>query len=160
MPIVTGLNANVFRAVSGSLFSSPVNWSRGVVPTGSDVALIADNCMIDVSRTVGSLIVQPGFTASISGSITFRVDDTINVLGQISCSGAPTVFVASKKNSISSLSAGNSTFRFSSSLYDQTVPGVTYNNVIIDGSSVKRLSGNAVISGSNCRFDTGPAGFF
>jgi len=148
MPIITGLNANVFRAVSGSLFSSPINWSRGVVPTGSDVAFIADNCVIDINRTLGSLVVQPGFTASISGGLTLRVNDVINVMGHMSCSGNPTVLVMSNKNLITSLSPASSTFHFSSSLNTQTVPGVTYNNVIASGPTTKRLSGNAIISGS------------
>jgi hypothetical protein len=139
---------NVFRAISGSLFSTAANWSRGFVPTGSDVAMIGDNCVIDITRTVGSLVVRPGFTASINTGLTVSVLDTINVLGHLSCSGNPTINVISRKNSINTLSPGSSLFFFSGSSYDQTIPGVTYNNVWIVGSSIKRLTGNTIISGS------------
>ena len=104
---------NVFRAVSGSLFSSPINWSRGFVPTGSDVAMIADNCIIDISRTVGSLIVQPTFTASINTGLTLQVNNVINVMGQLSCSGAPNIISFAGKNIINDLLSGTSTFTMS-----------------------------------------------
>jgi hypothetical protein len=136
---------NVFRAISGSLFSTAANWSRGFVPTGSDVAMIGDNCVIDITRTVGSLVVRPGFTASINTGLTVSVLDTINVLGHLSCSGNPTINVISRKNSINTLSPGSSLFFFSGSSYDQTIPGVTYNNVWIVGSSIKRLTGNTIV---------------
>ena len=148
MGVYKGYQPNIFRAVSGSLFSSPVNWSRGYVPTGSDVADIRDNCIIDINRTLGTLVVRAPFTASINTGLTFQVNDTINVMGHLSCSGNPTVNVVSRKNSINTLSPGSSLFFFSGSSYDQTIPGVTYNNVWIAGSSVKRLIGNTIISGS------------
>jgi hypothetical protein len=147
MPIVTGLNANVFRAVSGSLFSSPVNWSRGVVPTGSDVAIVSDNCVIDISRTIGSLVVRSGFTASINTGLTLQVNDVIDVMGHLSCSGAPTVNVLSSKNKINSLSAGSSTFNF---LRDgnQNVPGLVYNNLSVFNAGTKKLIGDTTINGN------------
>jgi hypothetical protein len=147
MPITLGINANVFRAISGSLFSSPVNWSRGYVPTGSDVADIRDNCTIDVSRTIGTLVVRPGFTASINTGLTLQINDTINVLGHLSCSGAPTVNVLSTKNNITSLSPGSSTFNFSK-VGNQAVPGVTYNNVGIYYQGTKFAIGNIIVSGN------------
>lgn len=121
---------NVFRAVSGSLFSSPINWSRGFVPTGSDVAMIADNCVIDISRTVGSLIVQPTFTASINTGLTLQVNNVINVMGQLSCSGAPNIFSFARKNIINSLSPGTSTFTYTGSA-NQSVAGGNYHNLNI-----------------------------
>lgn len=148
MGVSKGYQPNVFRAISGSLFSTAGNWSRGYVPTGSDVADIRDNCIIDSNRTIGSLVVRPGFTASINTGLTVSVLDTINVLGHLSCSGNPTVNVISRKNNINTLSPGSSLFFFSGSSYDQTIPGVTYNNVWIVGSSIKRLTGNTIISGS------------
>jgi hypothetical protein len=147
MGVSKGYQPNIFRAVSGSLFSTPVNWSRGYVPTGSDVADIRDNCTIDITRTLGTLVVRPGFTASINTGLTLNISQSINVLGHLSCSGTPNVYVLSKNNTINSLSAGNSTFNFPASSQQQ-VPGVTYNNVVTSGASAKILTGNAVISGS------------
>lgn len=152
MPIVTGLNANVFRAVSGSLFSSPVNWSRGVVPTGSDVAMIGDNCVIDISRTIGTLVVRPGFTASINTGLTLRVNDVINVMGHLSCSGAPNIISFAGKNIINSLSPGTSTFTYIASSA-QSVAGANYNILRINGAGNKTLNGNLIVSG-NLFFDT------
>jgi hypothetical protein len=147
MPIVTGLNANVFRAVSGSLFSSPVNWSRGVVPTGSDVAIVSDNCTIDISRTIGTLVVRPGFTASINTGLTLRVNDVINVMGHLSCSGAPNIVSFAGKNIINSLSPGTSTFTYTGS-YQQSVAGGPYYNLNILGNALKKTNANLITSGA------------
>jgi hypothetical protein len=147
MGVYKGYQPNIFRAVSGSLFSSPVNWSRGYVPTGSDVADIRDNCTIDVSRTIGTLVVKQGVTASINTGLTFQVNDIIDVKGHLSCSGAPTVNVLSNKNTINSLSAGSSNFHFLRS-GNQNVPGVTYNNLIVRNSGVKTLIGHTLINGN------------
>jgi hypothetical protein len=147
MGVSKGYQPNIFRAVSGSLFSTPVNWSRGYVPTGSDVADIRDNCTIDITRTLGTLVVRPGFTASINTGLTLRVNDTINVLGHLSCSGAPIVNVLSNKNTINSLSAGSSTFNFSRA-GNQNVPGVTYNNVNVGNIGTKTLIGHTTLNGN------------
>jgi hypothetical protein len=146
MGVYKGQRPNIFRAVSGSLFSSPINWSRGTVPTGSDIAVIADNCIIDVSRTIGGLVVQPQFTASVNTGLTFQINDIIDVKGHLSCSGAPNIISAAKKNSINSFSADSSTFTYSGS--NQNVSGLTYNNLIIKNSGVKTLIGHTIISGS------------
>jgi hypothetical protein len=138
---------NVFRAISGSLFSTAANWSRGFVPTGSDVAMIGDNCVIDITRTVGSLVVQPGFTASISGGLTLRVNDVINVLGQISCSGAPNIISFARKNIIRSLSPGTSTFTYTGS-NQQSVAGGPYYNLTILGNAVRKSNANLITSGA------------
>ena len=79
MGVFKGYQPNTFRAVSGSLFSTAANWSRGYVPTGSDVATIADNCVIDVNRTIGSLIVRAPFTASVNTGLTLLINDIIDV---------------------------------------------------------------------------------
>jgi len=147
MGVYKGYQPNIFRAVSGSLFSSPINWSRGYVPAGSDVADIRDNCIIDISRTIGTLVVQSGVTASINSGLTLQINDVINVLGHLSCSGAPTVNVLSYKNTINSLSPGNSTFNFSK-VGNQAVPGVTYNNVGIYYQGNKFATGNIIVSGN------------
>ena len=138
---------NVFRAISGSLFSTAANWSRGFVPTGSDVAMIGDNCVIDITRTVGSLIVRPGFTASVSGGLTLQVNDVINVMGHLSCSGNPTINSYAKKNIINSLSPGISTFTYTGS-YRQSIPGANYYNINVLGRSNKNTTGNLSVSGS------------
>lgn len=155
MPIASGLQPNIFRAVSGSLFSSPVNWSRGVVPTGSDVAMIADNCTIDISRTLGSLVVRAPFTASINTGLTVRVNDVINVMGHLSCSGNPTVILQGSKNIINTLSPGTSLFYYSGSIDKNSIPGVNYFNLQIltgGGSAGPRLTrtaiGNISVSGT------------
>ena len=127
---------NVFRAVSGSLFSSPTNWSRGVVPTGSDVAMIADNCTIDISRTIGSLVVSSPFTASINTGLTLNISQSINVMGHLSCSGNPTINVLGPKNNINSLSPASSSFFYLGST--QTIPGVTYWTLSIRNPGIKK----------------------
>jgi len=147
MGVYKGYQPNIFRAVSGSLFSSPVNWSRGYVPSGSDVADIRDNCTIDISRTIGSLVVKAPFTASINTGLTFQVNDIIDVKGHLSCSGAPTINVLSNKNNINSLSPGSSTFNFSKA-GNQPVPGVTYNNLTISNIGTKILIGNTTLNGN------------
>jgi hypothetical protein len=147
MPITSGINANVFRAISGSLFSTAANWSRGVVPTGSDVAMIGDNCVIDISRTIGTLVVRPGITASINTGLTFQINDIIDVKGHLSCSGNPTVLVASAKNNINSLSPGSSTFIYYR-VGNQSVPGVTYNNLTVASIGTKILIGNTTLNGN------------
>jgi hypothetical protein len=138
---------NVFRAISGSLFSTAANWSRGIVPTGSDVAMIGDNCVIDINRTIGTLVVRPGFTASINTGLTFQINDIIDVKGHLSCSGNPTVLVASAKNNINSLSPGSSTFIYYR-VGNQPVPGVTYNNLTISNIGPKILIGNTSLNGN------------
>jgi hypothetical protein len=147
MGVSKGYQPNIFRAVSGSLFSSPVNWSRGYVPTGSDVADIRDNCTIDISRTIGSLVVKAPFTASINTGLTFQINDIIDIKGHLSCSGAPTVNVLSNKNNINSLSAGSSNFHFLRS-GNQNVPGVTYNNLIVSNIGTKTLIGHTTLNGN------------
>lgn len=139
MPITSGINANVFRAVSGSLFSTAANWSRGFVPTDSDVADIRDNCIIDISRTIRSLVVQPGFTASINTGLTLNISQSINVLGHLSCSGTPTVNILGQKNNINSLSPASSSFFYLGST--QTIPGVTYWTLSIRNPGVKTSNG-------------------
>ena len=147
MGVYKGYQPNVFRAVSGSLFSTAGNWSRGYVPTGSDVADIRDNCTIDITRTLGTLVVRPGFTASINTGLTFQINDTIDVIGHLSCSGTSTINVLSNKNKINSLSPGSSTFNFVRS-GNQNVPGVTYNNLTIVNQGIKTLIGNTTINGN------------
>jgi hypothetical protein len=139
MPITSGINANIFRAVSGSLFSTAENWSRGVVPIGSDVADIRDNCVIDINRTLGTLIVRPGFTASINTGLTLNISQSINVLGHLSCSGTPTVNILGQKNNINTLSPASSSFFYLGST--QTVPAVTYWTLSIRNSGVKTSNG-------------------
>jgi hypothetical protein len=138
---------NVFRAVSGSLFSSPINWSRGYVPTSSDVAMIADNCTIDINRTIGSLVVRSPFTASINTGLTLTITDTINVMGQLSCSGAPTINTLGKTNIINNFLAGTSTFNYYK-IGNQSVPGVTYYNVGMYNQGTKTATGNIIVSGN------------
>jgi len=145
MGVYKGPQPNVFRAVSGSLFSSPINWSRGFVPTSSDVATIADNCIIDISRTVGGLVVRPGFTASISGGLTLQVNDVVNILGHLSCSGAPNITLLGRKNNINSFSPASSSFLYSGST-NQNIPGLTYYNLTIGGINTKRLSSALVVN--------------
>jgi hypothetical protein len=140
MPITSGINANIFRAVSGNLFSTAANWSRGVVPTGSDVAMIGDNCVIDISRTIGTLVVSPGFTASINTGLTLNISQSINVLGHLSCSGNPTIISLASKNNINSFSPGSSTFIYNGAA-DQNVPGINYYNLNIASSDSKSISG-------------------
>jgi hypothetical protein len=139
MPITSGINANVFRAVSGSLFSTAANWSRGIVPTDSDVADIRDNCIIDINRTIRSLVVQPGFTASINTGLTLNISQSINVLGHLSCSGTPTINILGQKNNINSLSPASSSFFYLGST--QTIPGVTYWTLSIRNPGVKTSNG-------------------
>jgi hypothetical protein len=157
---------NVFRAISGSLFSTAGNWSRGYVPTGSDVAMIADNCVIDINRTIGSLVVQPGFTASVSGAITLQINNVINVLGHLSCSGAPNVYIKGSKNSINSISPASSNFYYSASV-NQSIPGVTYYNLSVInsyiGNNIANLTSNLIVSGNlnvNYPFNTALGGNF
>ena len=147
MPIVTGLNANVFRAVSGSLFSSPGNWSRGYVPTGSDVVIVSDNCTIDISRTIGTLVVRPGFTASINTGLILQVNDVINVMGHLSCSGNPNIISFATKNIINSLSPGTSTFTYTGSR-QQSVAGGPYYNLTILGNAIRKSNANLFTSGA------------
>jgi hypothetical protein len=147
MGVSKGYQPNIFRAVSGSLFGSPVNWSRGYVPTGSDVADIRDNCIIDVSRTIGTLVVKQGVTASINTGLTFQVNDIIDVKGHLSCSGAPTINVLSNKNNINSLSPGSSNFHFLRS-GNQNVPGATYHNLIVSNIGTKTLIGHITLNGN------------
>jgi len=147
MGVYKGPQPNIFRAVSGSLFSSAVNWSRGFVPTGSDIADIRDNCIIDINRTIGSLVVKAPFTASVNTGLTLQVNDIIDVKGHLSCSGAPTINVLSSKNNINSLSPGSSTFNFSKA-GNQPVPGVTYNNLTVSNTGTKTLIGHTTLNGS------------
>ncbi len=152
MGVSKGYQPNVFRAISGSLFSTAGNWSRGYVPTGSDVADIRDNCTIDVSRAIGSLVVKQGVTASINTGLTLQVNDTINVLGHLSCSGNPTINSYAKKNLINTFSPGSSVFYYIASSA-QSVAGANYNTLRINGAGNKTLNGNLIVSG-NLFFDT------
>jgi len=139
---------NVFRAVSGSLFSSPVNWSRGVVPTGSDVAMIADNCTIDISRTIGSLVVRAPFTASVNTGLNFEISNVLNVLGHLSSSGIPNLFSSAAKNIITSFQQGSSNFYYNGAV-PQSIAGATYNNLYIRNSSGSKIAnGNIIVSGT------------
>lgn len=144
MGVFKGIQPNTFRAVSGSLFSTAANWSRGYVPTGSDVATIADNCVIDVNRTIGSLVVKAPFTASVNTGLTLLVNDIIDVKGHLSCSGNPNIISVAKKNSINSFSPGSSTFTYSGT--NQNIPGVTYNNLTITNVGTKTLIGHAILN--------------
>lgn len=146
MGVFKGYQPNTFRAVSGSLFSTAANWSRGYVPTGSDVATIADNCVIDVNRTIGSLVVRAPFTASVNTGLTLLINDIIDVKGHLSCSGAPNIISVAKKNNINSFSPGSSTFTYSGS--NQNVPGVTYNNLTISNIGTKTLIGHTTLNGN------------
>ena len=146
MGVFKGIQPNTFRAVSGSLFSTAANWSRGYVPTGSDVATIADNCVIDVNRTIGSLVVKAPFTASVNTGLTLLINDIIDVKGHLSCSGNPNIISVAKKNSINSFSPGSSTFTFSGT--NQNIPGVTYNNLNIVNIGTKTLIGHTTLNGN------------
>ena len=143
MGVFNGYQPNIFRAVSGSLFSTVANWSRGYLPTGSDVADIADNCVIDVSRTIGSLIVRAPFTASINTGLTLQVNDAINVLGHLSCSGNPTINIVSRKNNINTLSPASSSFYYSGS--NQGVLGLSYYNLTIGNNGTKTIVNNTTV---------------
>lgn len=154
MPIASGLQPNIFRAVSGSLFSSPVNWSRGVVPTGSDVAMIADNCTIDISRTIGSLIVRAPFTASVNSGLTLNVSQSFLINGYINFLGGATVFLSGKYNEIVGMAPGLSTVIYRGDT-EQLLPGGPYYNLQTswyDGVNIiattKKSTSNLVINGS------------
>jgi hypothetical protein len=129
-----------------------------VVPTGSDVAIVSDNCTIDISRTIGSLIVRPGFTASINTGLTLQVNDVIDVMGHLSCSGTPNIISTARKNNINSLSPASSSFLYSGS--NQNVPGGPYFNLTIYGSGVKSTTSNTIVN-RNLEIGTGvgPSGF-
>ncbi len=125
MGVSKGYQPNTFRAISGSLFSTAGNWSRGYVPTGSDVAVIADNCRLDINRIIGTLKVLPGYTASINTGVTFQVTNVLEVLGHLSCSGTPTIVSYAPKNVINTISPGSSSFIYGASV-NQNVAGGTY----------------------------------
>jgi len=155
MPITSGINANVFRAVSGNLFSTTANWSRGIVPTGSDVADIADNCVIDISRTIGTLVVRPGFTASINTGLILNVSSSFDVQGHFLCNGSPNIFLSGKYNRINGMNPGTSRFYYKG-LTEQLLPGGPYHNLecsFYDGLTAtgfisnKKLTSNLVING-------------
>lgn len=154
MPIASGLQPNIFRAISGSLFSSPVNWSRGIVPTGSDVAMIADNCTIDISRTLGSLVVRAPFTASVNNGITLNVSQSFLINGHINFLGFATVFLSGKYNEIVGMAPGLSTVIYRGDT-EQLLPGGPYYNLQTswyDGvrviATTKKSTSNLVINGS------------
>lgn len=148
MGVFKGYQPNTFRAISGSLFSTAANWSRGYVPTGSDAAVINDNCTIDITRTIGSLVVGSQVTASISGSITFRVNSAVNSLGRMICVGSPSVILNSKNNVINSLSASTSTFTYGAD-GTQNLPGFDYFNLNVIGYGRKTVNtGNLIVSGT------------
>lgn len=158
MGVFKGYQPNIFRAVSGSLFSTAANWSRGYVPTGSDVATIADNCVIDVSRTIGSLVVRAPFTASINTELTLLVKDIIDVKGHLSCSGAPNIISEARKNNINSLSPASSSFLYSGS--NQNVAGGPYFDLTIYGTGVKSATANTIVNRSlSLGTGVGPSGF-
>jgi hypothetical protein len=144
MGVYKGPQPNIFRAISGSLFSSPINWSRGFVPTSSDVAVIADNCVININRTISGLVVRPGFTASINTGLTLQVNDIIDVRGHLSCSGTPNIISLAAKNNINSLSPASSSFLYSGS--NQNVPRGPYFDLTIYGAGIKSTTGDTIVN--------------
>lgn len=154
MGVFKGYQPNIFRAVSGSLFSTAANWSRGYVPTGSDVATIADNCVIDVSRTLGSLVVRAPFTASVNTGLILYVSQSFLVKGHMNFLGAATIFLSGKYNEINGINPGTSTFFYRGET-EQLLPGGPYYNLqtsYYDGvraiATTKKSTSNLVINGS------------
>jgi hypothetical protein len=146
---------NVFKAISGSLFSTAANWSRGYVPTGSETAVIDDNCTINVNRTIGTLVVNSPYTASVNGGLNINVSQSFLIRGYISMSSAAqsTFFLSGKYNEIAGIAPGVSRFVYRGET-DQLLPGGPYNNLETswyDGirviSSTKKATSNLNVNG-------------
>lgn len=150
MGVVYNRSLNVFTGTVNSNFSNPNNWTGRYVPSASDAAFINANCVFDIDRTIGALIVGTNATASIGSGRTLIVTGSVNVQGHLSASGNPSIYFRGAKNVINSINPGTSTVFYDAG-YDQVVARGPYYSLTIAGSSLtntKTPSSNLVISGN------------
>lgn len=150
MGVVYNRSLNVFTGTVNSNFSNPNNWTGRYVPSASDAAFINANCVFDIDRTIGALIVGTNATASIGSGRTLIVTGSVNVQGHLSASGNPSIYFRGAKNVINSISPGTSTVFYDAG-YDQVVARGPYYSLTIAGSSLtntKTPSSNLVVSGN------------
>lgn len=147
-PYAMGLDisTNVFYGLQNNLWSVSANWSRGHVPLSSETATIRANCTLDASPTVDQLIIESGktLTASNTTSRTLTVNNNCSAYGSVNLSGdkGHTLVLKGAINVFAN-TINNGTVKFAGST--QTVPGVQYNNVIIDTAGTKTLTGDAIM---------------
>jgi hypothetical protein len=144
MGVVYNRSLNVFTGAVNSNFSNPNNWTGRYVPSATDAAFINANCVFDIDRTLGALVVGTNATASIGSGRTLTVSGSVNIQGHLSASGNPVINVKGVNNKINSFSPGTSTTYYNRS-GDQSVAGCTYYNLIIDQPSTNTATGDITV---------------
>lgn len=76
---------NEFLGTVSDLWNNPANWSLGVLPNANQIAVIRADCVVNVSATVRTLVVDVTSIINLSGSII--TTDLLN-LGAIVTNGA------------------------------------------------------------------------
>jgi hypothetical protein len=145
MGLILNKAPNVFIGGVNTLFSNASNWSQQRVPADSDVAFINANCVFDIDKTIGALIVGTNSTASIGSGRTVTVNGTLNVQGHLSASGNPNINLLGEKNVIVSFSTGSSTVNYNRQ-GPQYIAGGRYHNLSIYGTGSKPFAGNVTVN--------------
>lgn len=104
----SNVNDNVFLALVNNLWSHAPNWSKGVVPTSTQNAIIRANCTVNTDFTVSKLIVESGYT--LTGDTVGRlltVNNGCEVYGSINLAASNHQLILNGAvNSIAGFTAG------------------------------------------------------
>ncbi|MDX2003582.1 MAG: T9SS type A sorting domain-containing protein [Chitinophagales bacterium] len=76
--------ATVYSTPDGILWSDPLSWSSGSVPTSSDDVIIQDNIVLDQNATVSSLTIYADpdpIVLTINSNMTLTVTNNVTITG-------------------------------------------------------------------------------
>lgn len=100
---------NVFALTTNNLWSNPLNWSSGYIPTSTDTAIITSNCIVDINNAIcDELYVRSASVLSFNNSTTLQISGITNY-GSITVTGSSS-FLTMSGNDTKNTIWGNTTF--------------------------------------------------
>ena len=122
---------NTFAATTNNLWSNPLNWSSGYIPTSTDTAVITSNCIVDINNAIcDELYVRSARVLSFNNSTTLQISGITNY-GSITVTGASSNLTMSGNDTKNTI-WGNTTFgsagtmNLSNNTGTLTVPDLDY----------------------------------
>ncbi len=146
-------NEVTWTGADNNNWNNPLNWSGGVVPTGSSnviVPNVASQPILDINASCfnitvkanGNLTVPSGYTLDLSGNLDIEVGGTVTLQnnGQLRVAGHFT--------NLGTCDAQNGSNLVFNGTNDQNISNFTANNLTFSGAGEKYLSGTNTITGN------------
>ena len=141
--------ANNWTGATNTDWGTTTNWSKGTVPTASDVAFIpnvTNNPIINSSAVCLSLTVNASSSVTINGSNTLTVSGNIINAGTIT-SNSGTILLTGTFTNTGTFNSNTGTVNYNGAA--QTVAGINYYHLTLSGSGAKTLQSGTTTIGGN-----------